>query len=155
MQDKPPMQGPPQFQQESQMKNYLYKNSVLAPNAISKICSELTSTEILEEDVEKYLVEMADNFINTTFDSACSLARHKNSDKVEASDIASAIYDNFGIYEPSNYTADINKMNINISNTKNIFENNNNINNMNLSNSNSNMNNVKNVNPSSPYPWSV
>ena len=113
MQDKPPMQGPPQFQQESQMKNYLYKNSVLAPNAISKICSELTSTEILEEDVEKYLVEMADNFINTTFDSACSLARHKNSDKVEASDIASAIYDNFGIYEPSNYTADINKMNIN------------------------------------------
>ena len=113
MQDKPPMQGPPQFQQESQMKKMIYKNSVLAPNAISKICSELTSTEILEEDVEKYLVEMADNFINTTFDSACSLARHKNSDKVEASDIASAIYDNFGIYEPSNYTADINKMNIN------------------------------------------
>ena len=112
MQDKPSMQGPPQFQQESQMKKYIYKNSVLAPNAISKICSELTSTEILEEDVEKYLVEMADNFINTTFDSACSLARYKNSDKVEASDIASAIYDNFGIYEPSNYTTDINKMNI-------------------------------------------
>ena len=56
---------------------------------------------------------MADNFINTAFESACSLAKHRNSDKVEVEDFASAIYDNFGIYEPSAYTSTINLMNIN------------------------------------------
>ena len=113
MQDKSQMSIPPQFPQEPQIKKDFYRNSTLSPNAIPKICSELTSTEILDEDVEKYLAEMADNFINTTFESACSLAKHRNSDKVEVEDFASAIYDNFGIYEPSAYTSTINLMNIN------------------------------------------
>ena len=113
MNDKQQMSMPHSYPQESQIRKEFYRNSSLSPNTIPKICSELTSTEILDEDVEKYLVEMADNFINTAFDSACSLAKHRNSDKVEISDFASAIYDNFGIYEPSAYTATINQMNIN------------------------------------------
>ena len=67
----------------------------------------------MPDDVEKYLVEMADNFMNVVFDSACSLAKHRNSDKVEVGDFASAINDNFGLYEPSIYSATINQMNIN------------------------------------------
>ena len=113
MTDKPQMQMPQSYPQESQMRKEFYRNSNMAPNIIPKICSELTSTEILDDEVEKYLVEMADNFINTAFESACSLAKHRNSDKVEVEDFASAIYDNFGIYEPSSYTSTINLMNIN------------------------------------------
>ena len=56
---------------------------------------------------------MVRNLINIVFESACALAKHKNSDKVEIEDFASAINDNFGIYEPSLYTANINQMNIN------------------------------------------
>ena len=85
------------------------------------MCKELTSTEIIEEDVEKYLSEMAGNYINVVLESSCILAKHKNSDKVDIIDIASAINDNFGIYEPSLYTANINEMNIN--STKNISTN--------------------------------
>ena len=107
------MSKPQSFPQEQQIKKEYYRNSSIAPNIIPKICSELTSTEILDDDVEKYLVQMADNFINTAFESACSLAKHRNSDKVEVEDFASAIYDNFGIYEPSSYTSTINLMNIN------------------------------------------
>ena len=107
------MSVPQAFPQEPQIKKEFYRNSNMAPNIIPKICSELTSTEILDDEVEKYLVEMADNFINTAFESACSLAKHRNSDKVEVEDFASAIYDNFGIYEPSSYTSTINLMNIN------------------------------------------
>ena len=106
------MSIPQSFPQEQQIKKEYYRNSSIAPNIIPKICSELTSTEILDDDVEKYLVQMADNFINTAFESACSLAKHRNSDKVEVEDFASAIYDNFGIYEPSSYTSTINLMNL-------------------------------------------
>ena len=113
MTEKPQMQIPPQYQQDQQIKKEFYKVSSLAPHVIPKICSELTSTEILDDNVEKYLTEMADNFIETAFESACNLAKQRNTDKVEASDFASAIYDNFGIYEPSAYTSTINQMNIN------------------------------------------
>ena len=56
---------------------------------------------------------MAGNFMNIVFESACALAKHKNSDKVEIEDFASATNYNFVIYEASLYTANINQMNIN------------------------------------------
>ena len=90
-----------------------YYTSILKSDVIPHLCKELTSMEIIEEDVEKYLVEMADNFMKEVFDSACSLAKHRNSDKVEITDFASAVNDNFGLYEPSLYTSTINQMNIN------------------------------------------
>ena len=113
MQDKSQSQPSQQNQHEQSMRNMYYRQSVINPSAITDICSELTSTEILDENVIRYLIEMGDNFISTTLESACNLAKNKNSDKVEPSDLASAIYDNFGIYEPSAYTATINQMNIN------------------------------------------
>ncbi len=90
-----------------------YYQSILSQNAITNLCKELTSTEIIDDDVEKYLSEMASNFMTVVFDSACALAKHKHSDKVEIEDFASAINDNFGIYEPSLYTSNINQMNMN------------------------------------------
>ena len=95
-----------------------YNESILSPNAIPDICKELTSTEIIDDEVEKYLSDMAGNFMNVVFSSASRLAKHKKSEKVEIEDFAAAINDNFGIYEPSLYTANINEMNINA--TKNI-----------------------------------
>ena len=113
MQDKSQSQPSQQNQHEQSMRNMYYRQSVINPSAITDICSELTSTEILDENVIRYLIEMGDNFISTTLESACNLAKNKNSDKVEPSDLASAIYDNFGIYEPSSSTSAINLMNIN------------------------------------------
>ena len=96
-----------------QNTKYYYNQTVLNPNAIPEICRSLTSAESIDDDVEKYLSEMADNFISVVLDSAYSLAKHKHSDMVEIEDLASAVNDNFGIYEPSLYTADINQMNMN------------------------------------------
>ena len=97
MQDKSQMQASQSYQQEQHPQIRYFKNSLLAPNVIPKLCSELTSTEILDDTVEKYLDEMCNHFITTTFESACYLAKHKNTDKVDVSDFASAIYENFGI----------------------------------------------------------
>ena len=95
----------------SSNKEFYYR-SVLKQDAINELCRELTSSENIDIEVEKFLVEMADNFMNTVLDSSCSLAKHKNSDKVEIEDFASAINDNFGICEPSLYTSALNQMNI-------------------------------------------
>ena len=113
MQDKSQSQSSQQYQHDQSMRNNNYKSIFINPSAITEICSELTSTEILDENVIRYLMEMGDNFISSTLESACNLAKNKNSDKIEASDLASAIYDNFGIYEPSSSTSAINLMNIN------------------------------------------
>ena len=114
MQDKSQNQMPnPQQQHDQSMRRDNYRPSCIIPNAIQEICSELSSTEILDENVLKYLVEMGDNFITNALETACTLAKNKNTDKVEPSDLASAIYDNFGIYEPSSSTSAINLMNIN------------------------------------------
>ena len=105
-------QGNNNINQQTNMKEFYYQ-SILSPTAIPQLCKELTSTEVIEDDVEKYLSEMAGNFMNIAFESACTLAKHRNSDKVEIEDFASAINDNFGIYEPSSFTTNINQMNIN------------------------------------------
>ena len=47
---------------------------------------------------------MADNFLDTVIDNACLIAKHKNSDLVTIEDLATAIKENFDIYEPSKYT---------------------------------------------------
>jgi transcription initiation factor TFIID subunit TAF12 len=87
-----------------QQNKDIYVTSVLKQNALADICSELTSTETLDINVEKFLADMADNFLDTVLDSACQLAKHKKNDKVSIEDIAIAIEQNFDIYEPNKYT---------------------------------------------------
>ena len=47
---------------------------------------------------------MANNFLDSVIDNACLIAKHKNSDSVSIEDLATAIKENFEIYEPSKYT---------------------------------------------------
>ena len=89
--------------QEQGNKDF-YFPSVLKQNSLTEICNELTSTECLDNNVEKFLTEMADNFLDTVIDNACLIAKHKNSDLVTIEDLATAIKENFDIYEPSKYT---------------------------------------------------
>lgn len=93
----------------SQNKSF-YDKSILKKEAISEMCSELTSTEILDKDVEKYLVEMADNFIETVLNTACLNAKHKNKDKIEIDDIQTAVYEDYGIIENSLENEGVNKV---------------------------------------------
>ena len=52
---------------QSNIKEFYYQ-SILSPNAIPQLCKELTSTEIIDDDVEKNLSEMAGNFMNVVFE---------------------------------------------------------------------------------------
>lgn len=98
-------------------KKTFYQNSVIRENAISDLCQKLTSTEILEDNLEKYLVKMGEDFIDVVLNNACINAKHKNSDKVEIEDMVQAIKDNFNISDPSIHTNQLER--INTSNIKN------------------------------------
>ena len=89
---------------QEQVNKDFYFSSILKQNSLTEICNELTSTECLDINVEKFLTEMADNFLDTVIDNACLIAKHKNSDSISIEDLATAIKDNFDIYEPSKYT---------------------------------------------------
>jgi len=89
-------------------KKIFYNSSVLRENAISELCNNLTSTETLDINVEKFLTEMSDNFIETILDDACIIAKHKNNDNVDIEDLATSIEKNFDIFEPNKYTQQLN-----------------------------------------------
>ncbi len=54
-----------------------YKDSVLKYNMMSELCHDISNTESLDINVEKFLVEIADNYVNSVFDTACQIAKHK------------------------------------------------------------------------------
>ena len=89
---------------QEQVNKDFYFSSILRQNSLTEICNELTSTECLDINVEKFLTEMGDNFLDTVIDNACLIAKHKNCDTISIEDLATAIKDNFDIYEPSKYT---------------------------------------------------
>jgi transcription initiation factor TFIID subunit 12 len=97
------------------LKNF-YNSSVLNNNSISDLCNNLTSTETLDINVEKFLTEMGDNFIETILDDACVIAKHKNNDNIDIEDLATSIEKNFDIFEPNKYTPQLNLLKSNFIN---------------------------------------
>lgn len=107
----PPMNIPPQFHSQNRESRDYYLNSSLKMNSIQELCRELTTTEVLENNVEKILCEMSDSFLETVVDSACLIARHRKSENITIKDLAFSVQQNFNIFEPGKYTKDIYKIN--------------------------------------------
>jgi transcription initiation factor TFIID subunit TAF12 len=47
--------------------------------------------EVLDEDVENLLLHIADDFIEKTIISACSLAKHRKAHTIDVSDVQVAV----------------------------------------------------------------
>lgn len=48
---------------------------------------EVDPTVQLDEEVEEMLLQLADDFIDTTLNAACSLAKHRHAPNVELKDV--------------------------------------------------------------------
>lgn len=48
---------------------------------------EVDPTVQLDEEVEEMLLQLADDFIDTTLNAACSLAKHRHAPTVELKDV--------------------------------------------------------------------
>lgn len=48
---------------------------------------EVDPTEQLDEEVEEMLLQLADDFVETTVNAACLLAKHRHANTVEVKDV--------------------------------------------------------------------
>lgn len=90
-----------------------YYKSVLKTNSIHHILKSLTNNEVVDNNTEALLIEMADSFFDNTIEIACNLAKHKNSDHISVDDIVYAMDKKFDVSEQKKITPFISGMKTN------------------------------------------
>lgn len=68
---------------------------------------EIDPCEQLDEEVEDLLLQLIDDFVNSTVNTACVFAKHRNANSVEVKDVQ--LY--LGIYKPIRVIKNILKFN--------------------------------------------
>jgi transcription initiation factor TFIID subunit 12 len=68
-----------------------YSNMLLSPLDLKKLTQNLSKKEILDQQVEKILLQMAEDFVVNVSDFACKLTKHRGADTLEKSDVKFAI----------------------------------------------------------------
>lgn len=54
---------------------------------LQDLVKEVDPTEQLDEEVEEMLLQLADDFVETTVNAACLLAKHRHANTVEVKDV--------------------------------------------------------------------
>lgn len=54
---------------------------------LQELVKEVDPTEQLDEEVEEMLLQLADDFVETTISAACQLAKHRHANSVEVKDV--------------------------------------------------------------------
>lgn len=60
---------------------------LLSRPRLQELVREVDPTVQLDEEVEEMLLQLADDFIDTTLNASCSLAKHRHSPNVELKDV--------------------------------------------------------------------
>lgn len=59
----------------------------LTKSRLQDLVKEVDPTEQLDEEVEEMLLQLADDFVETTINAACLLAKHRHANTVEVKDV--------------------------------------------------------------------
>jgi len=73
---------------------------VLSRPRLQELVREIDPTEQLDEEVEELLLQIADDFIENTVNSACLLAKHRKVSKVEVKDVQLHLERNWNMWIP-------------------------------------------------------
>jgi len=99
-----------QSQQSSQPSS---QNTVMdCPQFLTKtrlqdLVKEVDPTEQLDEEVEEMLLQLADDFVETTINAACLLAKHRHANTVEVKDVQLHLEKNWNMWIPGFGTDEI------------------------------------------------
>ena len=81
--------------------NDIYIKSILRSGSVKELLKTVTLNEDLDTSVEKFICEIADNFVERLLDDACSLTRHRKGKKLEPKDIQMILKLKSNTYDPS------------------------------------------------------
>ncbi|XP_053692938.1 transcription initiation factor TFIID subunit 12 isoform X2 [Sabethes cyaneus] len=73
---------------------------ILTKPRLQELVREIDPTEQLDEEVEELLLQIADDFVENTVNSACLLAKHRKVSKVEVRDVQLHLERNWNMWIP-------------------------------------------------------
>lgn len=73
---------------------------VLTKKRLQDLVKEIDPTEVLDEDVEDVLLQIADDFIENVVTSGCMMAKHRKSNTLEAKDVQLHLQRNWNLWVP-------------------------------------------------------
>lgn len=72
----------------------------LTKTRLQDLVKEVDPTEQLDEEVEEMLLQLADDFVETTVNAACLLAKHRHANTVEVKDVQLHLERNWNMWIP-------------------------------------------------------
>ncbi|PSN51555.1 Transcription initiation factor TFIID subunit 12 [Blattella germanica] len=74
--------------------------NALGPAQVKNLVREVDPTEQLDEEVEELLLQLADDFVESTVGAACLLAKHRKASTVEVKDVQLHLERNWNMWIP-------------------------------------------------------
>ncbi|XP_043282809.1 transcription initiation factor TFIID subunit 12 [Venturia canescens] len=72
----------------------------LSKARLQDLVKEVDPTEQLDEEVEEMLLQLADDFVETTVNAACLIAKHRHANTVEVKDVQLHLETNWNMWIP-------------------------------------------------------
>lgn len=73
---------------------------MLSKSRLQDLVRETDPTEQLDEDVEDMLLQLAEDFVETTMNAACLLAKHRHGKQVDVKDMQLYLERNWNMWIP-------------------------------------------------------
>lgn len=89
-----------QQQQPQQQGSFTDFPQFLTKTRLQDLVKEVDPTEQLDEEVEEMLLQLADDFVETTVNAACLLAKHRHANTVEVKDVQLHLERNWNMWIP-------------------------------------------------------
>ncbi|KYQ55558.1 Transcription initiation factor TFIID subunit 12 [Trachymyrmex zeteki] len=93
-------QPPKPVQQSSTPSSFSDFPQFLTKTRLQDLVREVDPTEQLDEEVEEMLLQLADDFVETTVNAACLLAKHRHANTVEVKDVQLHLGRNWNMWIP-------------------------------------------------------
>ncbi|XP_053983755.1 transcription initiation factor TFIID subunit 12 isoform X2 [Hylaeus volcanicus] len=90
----------PSTQQQQQQSSFNDFPQFLTKTRLQDLVKEVDPTEQLDEEVEEMLLQLADDFVETTVNAACLLAKHRHANTVEVKDVQLHLERNWNMWIP-------------------------------------------------------
>ncbi|KAL6267221.1 hypothetical protein P5V15_000297 [Pogonomyrmex californicus] len=87
-------------QQSSTPSSFSDFPQFLTKTRLQDLVKEVDPTEQLDEEVEEMLLQLADDFVETTVNAACLLAKHRHANTVEVKDVQLHLERNWNMWIP-------------------------------------------------------